>query len=151
MPRFEFRLESLLKYRRYRRDVLQSIYVNLLGQKREMESQREALTHRRERQIDEIRDINDASRVDISAAAARRFHSARIGAELLLQARDLEQLEQQIAVCRRELTAAEQDVEAIEKLKERQRGEFEYRQNRREQRELEDAWMSAKAGELAAR
>ena len=151
VQRFEFRLESLLKYRRYRRDVLQSLYAGLLAQQQTMVAARVELSGHRDAQLDEMRTLVSPGQVDVSAASSRRFHTARIAAELLQRARDLDELEQQLILCRSELTKAEQDVEAVEKLKEKQRREFEYEQGRREQVELEDAWMSARAGELAAK
>lgn len=146
MRQFQFRLESLLKYRRHRRDLLQSLYSSLLARKVEMHNQQSELSRRRERQLSEMREHVAAGTVNIDAAASRRYHTAQISAGLLVHARDLEQLQHQLDLCRQELTAAERDVKSIEKLKDRQRREFEYDQNRREQHELEDSWTSSRAG-----
>ncbi len=49
---------------------------------------------------------------------------------------------QQLVLCRQALSKADQDVKILEKLEEKQREEFQYYEERREEHELEEAWLS---------
>lgn len=149
MPHFTFRLDPLLKYRRYRRDVLRSAYARALAERDAMRKKIDGLQRRRDTQFDEIRERTACGAVDVDGTATRRFHAGRISLDELVLQHELEDLGRRVETCRGLVMQAERDVEALQKLRDRRRAEFEYRENRRRQHELEDVWNSAHAGDFA--
>jgi len=146
---FTFRLESLLKYRRYRRDRIRALFADMLLKKETLEQQLTELMNQRQRQLDELRTLAAKNAFDVSAASARRFHAGRLARESQFLKQHLQQVEEQVQLCRAELQTAERDVEVLTRLKQKQHKDFEYQQNRREQLELEEAWLSARTGEYS--
>lgn len=149
MARFQFQLEPLLKYRVHRRDALRSAYGQILAEQNALEAQIDKLKRSRGEQLDEMRERTAGGAVDVDGTAARRFHAGRISLDELGLQRELLQAAERAVQCRDLLVQADQDVKALEKLKAKRQGEFEYGENRRTQLELEDVWLSAHAGDFA--
>ena len=101
------------------------------------------------RQLDELRDLGRAGAVNVDQSAARRYHSAQLAAEVRLVDHRRTIVAQQLDLCRQALVRADQEVKALEKIEERQRGEFVYEAERQAARELEDAWSAARAVEAS--
>ncbi len=149
MSGFLFRFEALLKYRCYRRDLLSSLLAQIVAQKTNIEDQRLALQQKRAHQIDEMRGMTDLGSIDIDAMASRRFHAGSLTIETAHVDRQIQLVDEQLEACRQAVITAEQDVETLERLKTKQRTKHEFEQQKRQQRELEDVWISAHAGEYA--
>ena len=148
MKTFAFKFEPVLKLRRYRRDVCRQLLAQVLADDAQLVSQRQRLEFARERQLDELRALSEGGVVDISGAAARRYHSGQLAGEIRAVEYRREVVAQQIALCRQALVRADQDVKALEKIGEKQRREYEDEQDRLGARELEDVWSSARSAEI---
>lgn len=147
MARFAFRLESLLRYRLYRRDRIRALYAQILEQRNVVQNQQTELTQQRAALLEELRQVAGNGPVDVPALSQRRFHAGRLALEIQNRRVVLQTIEEQLQRCRKELQTAEQDVEVLQRLKEKQRRQFAYLQQRRNQQELEDVWSANQVGE----
>jgi flagellar FliJ protein len=149
VSRFVFRLQTLLEFRRHRRDLCRQLLGQVLADESALLAERHNVLASRDRQFAEIRNISRQGRVRIEGAIARRYHSG----QLLAQVRRIEErrrlVGQQLQLCREALVKADTDVKLLERLEERQRGEFEHQSQRRDQFEREDAWMARKLQEAS--
>lgn len=142
MPRFVFRFEALLRYRRHRRDLCRTLLGRLLGEDRRLEDERSNLEAARRGQLTELRDLIAENSVDVDRASSRRYYAGQLGIDTELLRRQREELGERIELCRRTLIEADRDVKVLEKLEEKQRSEFDAEQQRRNQRATEDVWFS---------
>ncbi len=149
MKRFRFKLEAPLKYRQGRRDQCRQLLAELLADERERVQRRESLENQRTALLGELRDMSQSGSLDIDRAAARRFFAGHLTAEIGVALRDQQVVEQQIALCRQALRRAEQEVQSLEKMRERHLDEFRYQQDRAEARELEETWMATSLSRAA--
>lgn len=149
MARFVFSLESVLKYRRSRRDLCRQLLARVLADDGALAEREAELSSRRESQLDEIRAVDRGAPLDIDRSIAHRAHAGMLQAELRLLARQRELLAGQIALCRQALVEADRAVKALEKIRDRRATEHFAEQERRANREMEDAWMALNAGEFA--
>jgi len=146
---FAFKFEPVLKLRRYRRDLCRQLLAQILDDDARLVDSRRRLEDFRLRQLDELRDLGRAGAVNVDQSAARRYHSAQLAAEVRLVDHRRTIVAQQLDLCRQALVRADQEVKALEKIEERQRGEFVYEAERQAARELEDAWSAARAVEAS--
>jgi len=143
LGKFNFRLESLLKLRKYERDVRQQRLVEKLAEDQQLLDQRNRLEQAREQVLEELRQLQQARVVKVEQAAARRYYAGRLLAVILEVERQRQLLKQEIERRRRELAEAEKKVKVLEKLKEKQRAEHQYEALRAEALALEDTWAAA--------
>jgi flagellar protein FliJ len=144
---FVFRLRSLLEFRRHRRDLCRQLMAQVLADEANLLSEQQTTLASREQQFQEIRDLSRRGRVVVEGAVSRRYHSGQLAGKL----RNLEDqrrlVSQQLQLCRDALVKADTEVKVLERLKERQRQDYEYRAERHNQFEREDAWMARKLRE----
>lgn len=142
MKKFTFPLDSLLRYRRHRRDLCCQLLAQVLAEQQRLEQHRRGLELQRAAQLGELRTLGEAGEVDIDRSASRRFHASQLLNEIHLTERNRRAVAEQAALCRQAVTQADQDVEVLERLREKQRQEHQYEEARRESRALDDAWMA---------
>ena len=142
MKQFQFKFQALLNFRRYRRNLCRFYLAEVLANDRDLVSQRHSLVRNRNDQLNELREISREGDVNIDRSASRRYFAGQLTGEMQLVDRNRELISQQLKLCRQALSKADQDVEVLEKLEEKQREEFRYHEERREEHELEEAWMS---------
>ncbi len=147
MKTFHFKFEPLLKLRQYRRDLCRQLLASVLEDDARLVAERSKLEATRRFQLDEMKNLGASGSVDISGSAARRYYSGQLVVEMRLVDRRREVVAQQIDLCRKALVRADQEVKALEKIEEKQRSEYDYEQERRTSRELEDAWSAARSVE----
>lgn len=146
---FVFKLRSLLEFRKHRRNLCRQLLAQVLADEEALLADRQRVLASREQQFAEIRELSRQGRVTVEGAVARRFHSG----QLLVVLRTIEAkrrlVGQQLQLCRETLVKADTEVKVLERLEERQRHEFEYHAERRNQFEREDAWMARRLLEAA--
>lgn len=145
MSRFVFRLQSLLDYRKNRRELCLQLLAQLLEDERRYMAQRTQLDRMRLHQLDELRRLGLDGEVDIDRSAARRFYSGQLVGDMHLVERNQQLVAGQIELCRQTLGEADRQVKVLEKLQEKHYAEFVYDQQKTERHELEDAWMAGRA------
>lgn len=150
MPRFLFKLAAVLTYRRHQRDLCRQLLAGAMADDATLVQQAQGVEQQRDLQFDEMRDLLATGRVNLDRSAARRYYAGQL-------ARDLAEIEarrqlvaQQIARCREALMQADQRVKALEKLHANQLATFNFEQERRTARELEDNWLALHANDHAS-
>jgi len=149
VKRFQFNLQAPLKYREGRRDLCRQLLAQILADERACRERCEALENQRRRLLGELREINGDGNVDVDRAASRRFFASHLSAEIGLAQRNCQVVEQQLDVCRQALRKADQDVQSLEKLRDKHLAEFLYRQDRAEAHELEETWAATSLARMS--
>lgn len=144
MKKFAFRLDSLLRYRESRRDLCRQVLAEVLADDRALVELGERLLRDRASQLDELRALGEAGRVDVDGSSARRYFAGQLTGEYRGVQRRREVVAQQIEMCRRALVQADRDVKVLEKMKDQQQAEFALEQDRAATRELGETWQSAR-------
>ena len=94
-----------------------------------------------------MKELGLQSELDIDQSASRRFYAGQLSGDMRHIDRDRLVISQQLDLCRKALAQAEQDVKALENVKEKRYREYLYEQEKQEARELEEAWMAIQATE----
>ena len=148
MKKFSFKLEPLLKLRKNQRDLRQQRLAEVLRRDEGLLADRRRTEAERQTQIEELRSLGSSGvDIDIDASTSRRFYAAQLSGQLDEIDQRRTALASQIDECRQALVRADQAVKALEKLGEKQQAEFIYDHERREARDLEEAWQAIHAGE----
>jgi len=98
-------------------------------------------------QLDELRDMGQPGQIDVDKSASRRYFAGRLVGDLQLLEKNRNLLAQQLQFCRQTLAKADQDVKALEKLRENQLAAFRYQTERQAMHELDEAWQATKIEE----
>lgn len=148
MAAFQFTLLAVLRYREHILEHRQGLLAAVQTQIDQVIGERRGVEELRERQIAELREFVAAGAVEIDRAASRRYHAAVLTGDMFRLDRHRELLEQQREVIRRAVVKADQDVQALEKLRDQQKSAWTAKTLAREDREREDQWQAAhrKAG-----
>lgn len=142
MAAFRFKFESVLRYRKNRRDLCLQYLAQALADDRALVAKRESLEHRREVQLAELRTIGQNGRISVEGATARRYYIGQIGTEIRLVDHNRSVVAGQIELCRKALAQAEKEVKVLEQLKEKQAAAARHKQLQKEGHELEEAWQA---------
>lgn len=140
MKRFVFQFASLLVVRKNHRDVRQRTLAEARRRVSEIEDRRQRVIGERTEQLDQLRQMGLAGRLDVDAAARRRFFASQLMVDLARLDHEWAVAEEIARVCQAELVKADQAVKVLENLEEKQRTEFIATEESRAQRELEEAW-----------
>jgi flagellar FliJ protein len=144
LRKFQFRLSSLLRYRESRRDLCRQLLAEVLADDRALADLGERILHDRSSQLEEMRSLGEAGRVNVDGSAARRYFAGQLTIEHRQVVRRRELVAKQIEMCRAALVQADRDVKVLEKMKDNQRAEFALEQDRAATRELGETWQSAR-------
>ncbi|QDT46074.1 flagellar biosynthesis chaperone [Symmachiella dynata] len=148
MPKFQFKLETLLNMRLGRRDQCRQALATILSHDAELAAQMQRVVQQRLGQLQELRDLNSSRSMNIDATAARRYYAGQLTSEIAGIEHQQSLVAEQLEICRQTLVKADQDVKALENLKEKQQAEFMQLQEQRAQRELEDSWSATNRDEV---
>jgi len=131
----------------HRRDLCRQLLSQILADDQALQEKRTDLEKSRTQQIDEMKELGLQSELDIDQSASRRFYAGQLSGDMRHIDRDRLVISQQLDLCRKALAQAEQDVKALENVKEKRYREYLYEQEKQEARELEEAWMAIQATE----
>jgi hypothetical protein len=146
---FVFGLRPLLEFRRHRRNLCRQLLAQVLADEGALLAHKRTALASRERQFAEMRALSRIGRVSIEGAISRRYHSGQLMGQVRMIEDKHRLIGQQLQLCREALVKADTEVKALERLEERQRAEFKYHDERRNQFEREDAWMARRLQEAA--
>lgn len=148
MKKFAFKLDPLLKLRTNQRDKCQQLLAEVLRRDDELVQERSETEKDRRTQIDELRSLGaSGGGVNVDASVSRRSYAGQLSGHIGNIEAQRNSLSRQIDLCRQALIRADQAVKSLEKLAEKQRGEFVFTQQSVEARELEQTWQAVHAGE----
>ena len=114
----------------------------------ELKQVRRHLERERGQQLEEFRLLGRPGTVNVDGATSRRVYAGQLVTLLLDIERERTFASQKAELCRQELIKADQQVQALEKLRDKQLAEFRINEERKEARNLEEAWQAAHAGDF---
>jgi flagellar export protein FliJ len=150
VPKFQFKLETLLTMRLGRRDQHRQALAEILNRDAELAAEMERTVQQRLGQLQELRNLNSSRAMNVDATSARRYFAGQLTSEIAGIEYQQNIVAEQLEICRQTLVKADQDVKALENLKDKQRVEFLQLQEQRDQRELEDSWSSTNRDEVSS-
>lgn len=151
MKKFAFKLDPLLKVRRNHRDLCRQLLADVLRHDSELAARRAETDAERLTQIEELRSLgSDAAGLDVDASVSRRAYAGHLSGDIGRIDSERAAIAGQIELCRQALVRADQAVKSLEKLAEKERAEFVYVNERREEREREETWRAIRAGEAVS-
>lgn len=148
MKQFKFRFASLLTLRENERDLRRQFLAEAMRQVEKLELRRRALEGTRQLQLDEMRQLGAPGEVQVDGATARRAYAGQVTAWILEIDQDLQTARHNLEVRRQELVLADQQVRVLENLRDKQLAEYQSEAERRDARQLEEAWLGAHSGEF---
>lgn len=138
-----FRLDKVLDYRSHlrldRRHALQTAIAN----EQELVIHQQHVQQQRTAMLNELTTLAQAREMDVAAAARRRHFVSRLEIEILILEQQLTEARRKVEIARAELIKADQDVKALEKLKEKHLAEQTYVAAKATERELSEQWQAA--------
>lgn len=117
----------------------------LLAEQTELQSQITKMSDDKAEQLAEVADIAAVGRVDVRAAAMRRYYSSYIDRELIMLSAALQELNREIDQQRHALATADAAVKAVSNLIEKREDEARVAAMRRDQLRVEDEWAAGQA------
>ncbi len=148
MSTFRFRLQSLLRYRKHRLNQCLQLLAQILAEDRSLNDQRARLERNKVGQLDELRILGQLTSLDVDAATARRYFIGQLNGQIANVDHQREIVAGQLEMCRQATNRAENEVKVLEKLREKQETAFNYEQERRTSREVDDLWLAAHFKEM---
>ena len=144
--KFEFKLEALLKYRESRRDMCRQYLSQVLAEDQKLIDQKTEIQNNYAETEHHLKLLGQSGQFEIDKASVRRFHLGQLKLQMLQVDEQRRQLEEKLELCRKALLQADQEVKAIEKIKDKKISEHHYEQIKVENRELEENWQAAQLG-----
>ncbi len=149
MPVRRFQFDSLLRYRKSRRDLCRQLLAQVLADDCVLAVRKQSLEEAHWQQLAEFRDKSATGGVDIGALAVRRHYAGQLADEIRNIDHNRRLLSQQLDLCRQALVKADQNTKVLEKLAERKAAEQRHQADRRERLDLEEAWCAVHREALA--
>jgi flagellar protein FliJ len=137
MVQFNFRLQSVLEYRRSLADRLQIVLADRRRQLIDAEQRLAELYGGVEQAVGSLAELRDDV-VDVSQSAHVTIHIDQLEREIAVQSELLEQIRAEFEETRVELLELEKSARTLERLRERQHDEWALEELRREQAQLNE-------------
>jgi flagellar FliJ protein len=138
MPRFQFRLKSLLSLREAARDERRAQLAEAYAAQRKLDERRQAL----EQDLEEHKQMCRAGilpgRIDVDRLLTANRYELVLRAELGVVAKHEQTLAVEIERRRQALVVADRDVRVLEKLRERELERFRREQARQETKQMDE-------------
>ncbi len=138
-----FPLEKVLDVRRHTRQQRRHALAETMADEQallELKQQREV---QKQQLLDELSGLSQAQSLNVEAAARRRYFVGQIDIQIMVLDQQIEEARQRVEQARSALIVADQDVKALEKLRETHIAEQAHAENRRNEIVLAEQWQSA--------
>jgi flagellar protein FliJ len=142
LKKFHFNLEALLSLRESRRDSCRQLLAQLLNDENNLIENKAEVLRKKEASLQAIKEVSSTGVVDLNKISNNRYYINQLVNESLLFDQKIENLNNQISLCRKALVKADQEVKVLDKLKEKQRTLFLEAEAKAEARELEETWLA---------
>lgn len=142
MSHFQFKFAALLRYRKHQRDLCRQLLGQVLAEEDRIQQLIKQNVSEKDSVLDEVRQQTQHEQIQVRHVAARRFYAGQLTIQKAKLQQELAIVQQQAEHCRAALVEADQKVQALEKLEEKQRAEHSYVENRKSELQLEEAWMA---------
>lgn len=138
MPKFTFRLQTLLKLRDQARDGRRAELAKAYEAERVLNGKKEELAGQQEELARSIREQSQPGVVDVDALLNMHRHEAMLSAHQRTLAQQYERLAPEIERRRQALVEADRQVKVLEKLKDKQQRRHREQEDRREAKVLDE-------------
>jgi flagellar export protein FliJ len=138
MASFNFRLESLRKIREAERDRRREDLGKAFAARQVLRNQQEEVNEEMQRSRAASRECGRPGDVDIDKLMNHHRHALMLKARLEQLGRQIESVDEEIENRRRALSAADQQVKVLEKLRAKQFARHKYEQERNETKRLDE-------------
>lgn len=137
-----FRLDKVLEYRKHLRLECRNALATALADEQALIQHQERIERQKSQQMDELAEFARSQVVNVEAAARRRYFTGQLDIQLMVLGEQLVQARQIVEQQRVVLVKADQEVKALERLREKH-FEAEFAQDqRRTEIDLSEQWQS---------
>lgn len=138
-----FPLEKVLDVRRHTRQERRYALAAAMADEQQLIHLKQQQELQKQQLLDELAELSREESLNIEAAARRRYFVGQVEIQIMVIEQQIEQARQIVEQARSALIAADQDVKALEKLREQHLAEQAYSENRRNEIVLTEQWQSA--------
>ncbi len=137
-----FPLDKVLTSRSHLRLEHRNLLAAAMADERTLLDERRQLERQRELQTTELSELLQQETLDVAAARRRSLFARQLDAELSVIDQKLVEAGERVEACRLELVTADQDVKALERLREKHVTEQAYLEGRKAEQELEEQYLA---------
>ena len=138
-----FRLDKVLDYRKHLRLEARNALASAIADEQTLIENRSRIERQKNLQMSELAGFTRSNVVNVEAAARRRYFTGQLDIQLLVLAEQLTQARQIVEQQRLILVKADQEVKALERLREKHVEEETALELRRAELELSEQWQSS--------
>jgi flagellar protein FliJ len=138
-----FRLDKVLDYRRHLRLGSRNALAAAISDEQMLLEYQTRIDRQKSQQMVELTTFTRSQVVNVEAAARRRYFIGQLDIQLMIVAEQLVQARQIVEQKRMLLVKADQEVKALERLREKYFEEETSQQQRRTEIELSEQWQSS--------
>lgn len=138
-----FRLDKVLEYRKHLRLEARNALAAAIGDEQTLLEQQARVNRQKSHQLAELATFTQSEVVNVEAAARRRYFTGQLDIQLMIVAEQLVQARQVVEQKRMVVVKADQEVKALENLRESHFEEETSQELKRTEIELSEQWQSA--------
>lgn len=138
-----FRLEKVLEYRKHLRLEARNSLASAIGDEQTLLEHQARIERQKQLQIDELTTFTRSDVVNVEAAARRRYFTGQLDIQLMVVAEQLVQARNVVEHQRMILVKADQEVKALERLREKHFEVETAQEQKRTEIELSEQWQSS--------
>ncbi len=138
-----FRLDKVLEYRKHLRLEARNALASAIGDEQTLLEHQARVNRQKGQQLAELAEFSQSEVVNVEAAARRRYFTGQLDIQLMLVEEQLVQARQVVEQKRMVLVKADQEVKALERLREKHFEEETAQEQKRVEIELSEQWQSA--------
>lgn len=138
-----FRLEKVLEYRKHLRLEARNALASAIGDEQTLLEHQARIEGQKQQQIEELATVAQAEAFNVEAAARRRYFTGQLDIQLMVVAEQLVQARQIVEQQRMVLVKADQEVKALERLREKHFEEESSQEQKRSEIELGEQWQTS--------
>lgn len=138
-----FRLERVLEYRKHLRLEARNALASAIGDEQTLLDYQAKTERQKQQQMSELATFAQTEAFNVEAAARRRYFMGQLDIQLMVVAEQLVQARMIVEQQRRLLVKADQEVKALERLREKHVEEETSQEQKRSEIELSEQWQSS--------
>lgn len=138
-----FRLDKVLEYRKHLRLEARNALASAIGDEQTLLDYQAKTERQKQQQMGELATFAQTEAFNVEAAARRRYFMGQLDIQLMIVAEQLVQARMIVEQQRQVLVKADQEVKALERLREKHFDEETSQEQKRSEIELSEQWQSA--------
>jgi flagellar protein FliJ len=138
-----FRLEKVLEYRKHLRLEARNSLAAAMGDEQALLDYQTKTERQKQQQMGELATFAQSEAFNVEAAARRRYFMGQLDIQLMVVAEQLVQARMIVEQQRMVLVKADQEVKALERLREKHVEEETSQEQKRSEIELSEQWQSS--------